>query len=56
MHPDQLFEVRDAYGLGGQPQQWWNTFERILEEELKFDQRPIDPCAFFLSYRILRHP
>ena len=23
LHPDQLFEVRGGYGLGGQPQQWW---------------------------------
>ena len=48
MHPDQLFEVKGGYGLGDQPQQWWQTFGRFLVEQLGFCQHPMDPCVFIL--------
>ena len=41
MHLEQFCEVRGSYGLGDQPQLWWRTFERCLEE-FKFDQHQMD--------------
>ena len=43
----QLYEVRNGYGLGDQPQQWWATFRDFcLESGLK--QHPLDPCVFMM--------
>ena len=46
--PEQLFEVINGHGLGDQPQPRWRTVERLVVDELKFDQHPMDPCAFLL--------
>ena len=37
MNPDQ------------QPQQWWKTCERILVQELKFDQHLMNLCVFMCT-------
>ena len=54
MHPDQLFEVNGGNGLGDQLQQWWTTFEKVLAEQLGFDQHPMDPCVFILREPVSR--
>lgn len=46
MHPEELYMVRNGYGLGDQQQQWWRTFERFMVNELGFEQHSMDPCVF----------
>lgn len=54
MHAEQLFEVRNGYGLGDQPQQWWRTFDHFPISELDFEQHPMDPCVFMLRKPVMQ--
>ena len=58
LEPGQLVEVlKGVFGLSTSPKLWWMKLSKDLasleiqceEEELRFEQNPIDPCVFMLK-------
>ena len=52
-HLDQVFEVREGYGSGDQPQQSWRAFQTFLGEELHFRSTSHGPVCVSENLRRL---